>query len=333
VKYYKAKRGSGLYARLFGEGEKTIISIFTFYFLLLFGVGCGRGPIIGTHPTPQKDTLLEATAPVKPNWITEIPRGYFLGEGQGIKEKEAYESAIGDMLKRYAEHLGADFKVLTLIHQEEIKRITDEVHRTERRVITEIEALSKIITAGSEIRKRYWEKWGKMSGKDIEYTYYKYWVLGEVKDRFIEEERERIKRIRLSDFEKLRQDIPPNSDLTVEIRADKKTYAPGDTAKINLRASDDCYAYILNFYGEGKAKLLKETMLEGNCEYQISGPIMYGGKPEEIIYAIVSDKPLDINQALKEVYPLAIIENLRQQRDNLNARFAGKSITIFIVPK
>jgi len=172
-----------------------------------------------------------------------------------------------------------------------------------------------------------------MSGKSIEYIYYKYWVLGEVETRFIEAERERIKKLRLSDFDKIRQDIPPNSDLAVEVQANKETFAPGDTVKINFRASDNCYAYILNIYGEGKTEFLKETELERNCDYSISGAIRYGGKPEEIIKVIVSDKPLDISRALQEVYPLAVIENLRNQKDNLNARYAEKSITIFIVPK
>ena len=303
------------------------------YIFILFGVGCHRGPIIGTHPVPKKDTLLEASEPVRPRWIIETPEriGYkcFVGKGEKLKEKEAEEEAIMNMLERYAQFLGCDYRLLTQIHREEIA-LKSDIYYTKGIVKTKAEILAEIITAGSEIKKRYWEKWGKLSGKSLECIYYKYWVLGEVENKFIEEERERVKKLRLSDFEKLKEDIPPNSNLTVKVKADKETYKPGDTVKIYLEANDNCYAYILNIYGEGKVELLKEATLEKDVEYNLSGMIKYGGKSEEIIKVMVSDKPLDINQALKEIYPLAVIENLVNQAKVLNARYDGESISIFI---
>jgi hypothetical protein len=311
------------------------LKTFTFFFFFLFmGLGCGSKTIIGTHPAPQKDTLLEASEPVRPKWITETPEKigykYFVGKGEKLEEKEAEKEAIIDMLERYAQFLGCDYRLLTEIHREEIAQKSD-IYHTKGTVKTDAEILAEIITTGSEIRKRYWEKWGKISGKSVECFYYKYWVLGEVENRFIEEERERIKKLKSG--EELRADIKPNSNLTVEVKADKETYKPGDTVKIYLEASDNCYAYILDFYGEGKTELLGEVILEKNSEYRLSGMIRYGGKSEEIIKVIVSDKPLNINEALKAIYPLAIIENLRQQKESLNARYAEKSITIFVVPK
>jgi hypothetical protein len=54
---------------------------------MLIIVGCGHVPIIGTHPTSQKDTLLDSLSPDRPGWITETPKAlgckYFIGEEFG----------------------------------------------------------------------------------------------------------------------------------------------------------------------------------------------------------------------------------------------------------
>jgi len=324
----------GLYNHLYNW--KACHYLFIFYFLLLFVVGCGRSPVIGTHPTLEKDTLLEAIAPVKPNWLTETPErpGYkcFVGKGEKMKEKEAEEEAIMNMLERYAQFLGADYRILTQIHREEIAQKSD-IYQTRGIVKTDAEILAGIITAGSEIKKRYWEKWQKMSGKSIEYPYYKYWVLGEVEDSFIKEERERIKAIRLTGFDELMQDIPPNSNLSVEIRENKGKYKVGDELVIRFWSNESCYCYILNFYGEGKVRKLYSDRLDKDIENVLKATAEYCGKPEEIIKFVVSNKSLDIDKALNEVYPMSIIKNLRSQAKELEARYAEKSILIFIVPK
>ncbi len=294
--------------------------------LMLIIVGCGSRPVIGTHPTPEKDTLIESSAPERPPWLTEIPKGNFLGEGEDVEREKAKESAIADMLKRYAQYLGIDFKILTQIHQEEIKRLSDEVYKTQGRVITEVEALSKIITAGSEIRKIYWEKWRR----DNEYTYYKYWVLGEVNEKFIEEEKQRIKK--LKDWEELKKDFF-NSDLRVEIKEEKGRYKPGEEVLITISANDISYLYLLNFYGEGEVEILGSKRLEKEGDYEMRGKAKYGGKGEEIIKAIVSDKELNLEEALREIYPVSIIENLRRQAKEKKARYAEKSLLILIEPE
>jgi len=125
---------------------------------LIFGVGCVSYPVIGTNPTPEKDSLLEPSAPVKPNWITETPvkAGYkcFVGKGEKIKEKEAEAEAIMNMLERYAQFLGEDYRILTQIHREEVAERSG-IYKTRGIVKTEAEILAEIITAGTEIRNRY----------------------------------------------------------------------------------------------------------------------------------------------------------------------------------
>lgn len=302
-----------------------LILFLTLYFLLTY-ISCSFKPIIGTHPTPLKDTLIESSSPIKPNWLTEIPKGCFLGSGEGRTEKEAKESAISDMLKNYAITLGIDLKVLTKIHQEEIKRITEEVIKTKRVVITELEALSMIITAGSEIRKIYWEK----RAKNNEYIYYKYWVLGEVEERFMEEERQRIKE--LKNIEELKRSYA-NSDLNVEVYEKKGRYKSGEKVEIEFEANDNVYVYLFNFYGEGKVEFLNSERLGKGEKGVLNAEARYSGKGEEIIKVIASDKPLDIERALKEIYPKSIIKNLRSQANELKARYCEKSISILIEEK
>ncbi|MCS7250466.1 MAG: hypothetical protein NZ608_06020 [candidate division WOR-3 bacterium] len=301
-----------------------------YLFLIILFVGCGSKLTIGTHPTPPKDSLIESALPVRPVWITKTPEAsgckYFVGEELSgkTKEEEARESAIADMLKRYAEYLGIDFKVLTQIHQEEIKKLKDDIHRTERRVITDIEALCKIITAGSEIKEKYWEKWAKISGNNIEYYYYKYWVLGKVEERFIEEERERIKR--LKDWKDLNIN-EKNSDLDIFVYEKKGKYKVGEEFLLEVEANDNCYIYFLNFYGEGKVKFLGSEFVEKGSRCELKGKTIYEGGEEKIII-FACEKEIDINSALKEVYPLAIIENLKNQAKG--KRYTIKTITYLV---
>jgi hypothetical protein len=299
-------------------------------FILLF-VGCGSGPIFGTHPTSQKDTILETSSPFKPIWLNKLPPEAgdcisFVGEETDIKKESAEEKAKLDMLKDYAIYLGANIEVLEKIHREEIKREQDEIYKTKGQVITEVQALVNIYSSGCRFIERYWEKWRK--GED--YVYYKYWVLGEINKKFVNEERERLNEANQIDAVK---ESFANSDLSVEVKEDKGRYKAGDSVVIKFWANDNCYAYILNFYGEGKTEYLGQKYLENNTEYNLSAVAQYLGKAEEIIKVIVSDKLLDIDRALKELYPLAIVENIRNQADDLKAKYAEKSTTIFIVSK
>jgi len=278
-------------------------------FLVILFVGCGSKSVIGTHPTPQKDSLIERSALQRPYWITDIPKNSFLGQGEGMDEKKAREEAINDMLKKYALYLGIDFKVLTKIHQEEIKRLQEEIHKTERRVITDIEALSKIITAGSEIRKIYWEKYVKMTGNSIDYYYYKYWILGEIDPTFTEEERKRIKRLR--DWKDLNIN-EKNSDLDILVKEAKGKYKAGEDFILEIEANDNCYLYFLNFYGEGEVKFLGCEYIEKGSKCEFRGKTIYESGEEKVVI-FGCEKELDINLALKEIYPFAIISNLKEQ--------------------
>lgn len=287
-------------------------------------MGCGPMLRWGTDPTPQRDTLIEASAPQKPDWIYNIPQNSFQGEGEGRNIKTAKEMAINDMLKRYAQYLGIDFKMLTKIHQEEIKRLQDEIHRTERRVIDSIEALSRIITAGSEIRKVYWEKYAKKTGDNIDYYYYRYWVLGEVDPIFINEERERIKR--LKDWENLNIN-EKNSDLDISVYERKSKYKAGEVFSLEVEANDNCYLYFLNFYGEGEVKFLGSEFIEKNSRCELKAKTVYQ-KGEEKLVIFACEKELDVNLALREIYPLAIIENLKNQAKG--KRYAIKTISYLV---
>jgi hypothetical protein len=296
--------------------------------LVCFGVGCGSRSVYGTHPTSQKDTILETSSPFKPMWLNKLPPEAdncisFVGEGSDLKKESAEENAQLDMLKDYAIYLGANIEVLEKIHREEIKQEQDEIYKTKGQVITEIQALVNIYSSGCRFIERYWEKWRK--GED--YVYYKYWVLGEINKKFVNEERERLNEANQIDAVK---ESFANSDLSVEVKEDKGRYKAGDSVVIKFWANDNCYAYVLNFYGEGKVEYLGQKNLEKNTEYNLSAVAQYLGKSEEVIKVIVSDKPLDIEKALKEVYPVHIIKNLRNQVNELGAKYCEKFLAILI---
>jgi hypothetical protein len=226
------------------------------------------------------------------------------------------------MLKRYAEYLGVDFSVLVQVHQEEIKQLRDEITRTERRVVTDAEAVSRIVTRGTELRAQYWEKRDRGYG-----YYYRYWVLGGVADRFIEEESARIK------GEK-QQELPPDmatSDLGVEVELPGgQSYKAGDTVRFVVSANADCHLYMLNAYGDGKIACQYSGQLAPGCRTTLNCPAEYGGKKQEDVKFVVSDKPLDTDRALKQVYPAAVVMDLRLQSQALEARYAEKTISILI---
>lgn len=289
-------------------------------------MGCASAPVTGTHPTREKDSLVERSASARPDWITLTPAvpGYkhFVGYGEDNKTQSAKDAAVSDMLKRYAENLGVNFSVLVQVHQEEIKRLQDEIHRTERRVVTDAEAVSRIVTRGTELRAQYSEKWVQDG-----HGYYRYWVLGEVENRFIEEEAARIK------GEKQRE-LPPdmaNSDLVVWVELPGGTsYLAGDTVRFVVSANADCHLYMLNVYGEGKVVCQHSGQLAPGCRVTLNCPAEYGGQKQEDVKFVVSDKPLDIDRALKQVYPAAVVMDLRQQSRQLEAKYAEETVSILI---
>ncbi len=226
------------------------------------------------------------------------------------------------MLQRYAEYLGADFSLLVEVHKEEIKRLQDEMHRTQRKVITEAEAVIRISTRGSEVRETYWEK--RSRGGD--YTYYRYWVLGEVEERFIEEEQQRI--AALAD-----RDLPSdfsNSDLSLDVRESKARYRAGDTVEVTFSANQDCYVYYLNLYGNGKLVLQYSGELRAGQKRSMSCAAVYGGGEREVMKFVACDRELDTDRAMREVYPASVVENLRAQAAALGANYSEKSVSILI---
>jgi len=289
-------------------------------------MGCSPAPIIRTNPTPEKDSLIEASAPVKPDWLSLTPQVQgaqcFVGEGQALSQDKAKDAAIADMLKQYAQYLGVDFNVLVQVHQEEIKRLQDEIHRTERRVVTDAEAVSRIVTAGAELRAQYWEKRDRGDS-----YYYRYWVLGAVEERFIEEEAARIK---AEKQQELPQDIA-TSDLEVQVELPGGyRYKAGDTVRFVVSANADCHLYMLNVYGEGKVKCQYSGQLAADRRLILTCPAQFGGKKQEDVKFVVSDKPLDVDRALRQVHPAAVVTALRQEAQQHEARYAEKTVPIII---
>jgi hypothetical protein len=215
-----------------------------------------------------------------------------------------------------------DFSVLVHVHQEEIKQLQDEIHRTERRVVTDAEAMSKIATRGTELRAQYWEKYDRGDG-----YHYRYWTLGEVADRFVEEEAARI-------IGERQRELPPdmeNSDLEVQVDLPGGTsYEAGDTVRFVVSANADCHLYMLNVYGEGKIVCQRSSQLAPGCRLTFNCPAAYGGKKQEDVKFVVSVKPLDVDRALKQVYPAAVVMALRQQAQQLEAKYAEKTVSILI---
>ena len=304
-----------------------ILSVF-----LIFA-GCASGPTIGTHPASSKSTLLERSSLTKPGWTDKVPPQtqnylYFVGEGKDIKQEAAEEKAKLAMLRDYAFYLGADIKVLENVHREEIKKAQDEIYRTQGKVITKVDALVRIYSAGCRFVERYWEKWGK----DDEITRYRYWVLGEVDKEFTEEERKRIKAS--EGIDKITQDFR-NSDLTAELRTDKDKYSAGDTVFVFFKANDNCYAYLLDIYDKGKVdKIIDSYEIKGDGEHKLISVARYAGTEiVEILKLIVADKLLDMDTAISRIHPESIIDDLRAQADSLDARYAERSKRIMIEPR
>jgi hypothetical protein len=270
--------------------------------------------------------LVERSAPARPDWIVLTPTAlghkYFVGESQGPSQDKAKDAAIADMLKRYAEYLGVDFSVLVHVHQEEIKQLQDEIHRTERRVVTDAEAMSQIVTRGTELRGQYWEKWDRGDG-----YYYRYWTLGQVEERFIEEEAARIKGER-------QQELPvdmANSDLEVQVDLPGGvSYKAGDTVRFVVSANTDCHLYMLNAYGDGQIACQHYGRLAQDRRLTLTCPAKFGGEKQEDVKFVVCDKPLDIERALKQVYPASVVMALRQEARQLEAEYAEKTVSILI---
>ena len=231
------------------------------------------------------------------------------------------------MLKDYAFYLGADIKVLESVHREEIKRAQDEVFRTRGKVITKVDALARIFSAGCRFVERYWER-----SKEDKITHYRYWVLGEVGKEFAEKERERIRASK--GYDKVTEDFS-NSDLTAELRTDKDKYSAGDTVFVFFEANDNCYAYLLDIHDKGKVdKVIDSYEIKGDGEHKLISVARYAGTEiVEILKLIVADKLLDMDTAMKRVYPGSIIDDLRAQADSLNARYAERSKRIMIEPR
>lgn len=273
--------------------------------------------------------MVERSASARPDWIalTPIAPGYkcFVGESQDSSQDKARDAAIADMLKRYAEYLGVDFSVLVQVHQQEIKQLRDEITRTERRVVTDAEAVSRIVTRGTELRAQYWEKCASDNG-----YYYHYWVLGDVEDQFIADEAARIKGER-------QQELPPDivtSDLEVQVNLPGGTsYKAGDTVRFVVSANADCHLYMLNAYGDGKIVCQYSGQLAPGCQRTLNCPAEYGGKKQEDVKFVVSDRPLDVDRALKRVYPASVVMDLRQQAQVLGSKYSEKTVSILIEPR
>jgi serine/threonine protein kinase len=126
-----------------------------------------------------------------------------------------------------------------------------------------------------------------------------------------------------------------NSDLSAELRTNKDKYYDGDTVLLYYEANDDCYSYMLDFYGEGNVdKIIDSQEITKNKEYKFTSIARYAGvETVEILKLIVADKPLDIEMAMSEVKPQRVIDNLRAQADRLNTRYAEKSKIIRIEPR
>ena len=217
------------------------------------------------------------------------------------------------------------------MHREEIKETKDEIYRTQGKVITEVNALARVYSAGCRFVRKYWENWGK----DDEAAHCKYWVLGEISKKFTREEMERIGEHReksaSQNLDHLRKDFL-NSDLTAELRTDKDKYLAGDTVLVYLKANYRCYAYLLDFYEEGKVEAIIDSYdMSRDGEYTLTSVARYGtSKMVEVLKLVVADRPLDIEKAMAQAHAKNVIEHLRAQAEELKARYAEKSTTIII---
>jgi len=298
-----------------------------FHCALIIGAGCAPAVRFGTYPTPVRDTLIERSMPARPEWTSNTPESpeyqYFRGEGEDLKREDARAKALADVLQAYSLNLGAEFRLLTSLHREEIKQIQDEVYRTSGQVVTEAEAFARISTRGMDFRTDYWEKWSRGN----EYTFYRYWLLGRVEKTFIADERRRI--------DSLVRASPPDpistSDLSLSVQEEKGRYRGGDTVQIVLRASDDCYYYYLDF-GGAKVWCQHSGHLEKDRPCRLVCVAQYGGSRLEALRFIASDKPLDTDEALAKVYPAPVVDDLRRQAQELGARYTEKEISIIIEP-
>jgi len=143
----------------------------------------------------EKDLLLESSGP-KPAWIYNVPSEegytYFVGTFRHYKFDKALKGAKLNVIEDYSIYLGADVKTLLRAHQEDIKNIKNDIHTSKGKVISDIEALLIFYSSGIQFVSRYWER---RLYKDIGYEYYRYYILGKVKNEFVENERENIKRV------------------------------------------------------------------------------------------------------------------------------------------
>jgi len=294
--------------------------------LVLLGAGCATAPVVRVRRGMEQDTPVERSAPAKPEWVALTPTApghkSFVGEGQDESQDKAKDAAIADMLKRYAEYLGVDFSVLVQMHQQEIQQLREDITHTERRVVTDAEAVSRIVTRGTEVRAQYWEKYDRSDG-----YHYRYWVLGEVGDQFIEAEVARLRAER-------QQEFPPDiitSDLEVMAHLPSGTsYKAGDTVRFVISADADCFLYMLNAYGGGKLACQYTRKLTPGRRVTLECPAVYGGKKQEDVKFVVSDEPLDIDRALKQVHPAAVVMALRHQAQGFGAKYAEKTVSILI---
>ncbi len=279
--------------------------------------------------THYRETLIQASTNAKPDWINTLPQSkgikFFRGEGEGNEPKSARNEALTDMLKRYAEYIGVDYSILVQVHQEEVKQRKDEIHRTERRVITDAEATSCIVTRGSELQEEYWEKWRR--GKAY---YYRYWVLGKVAEEFIKEEQKRIDSIRNAGLP-LNDVVYRGGDLKVEL-VGGKVYKDGEPIVFRIRTDFDCFLYMLNSY-DGKIRCECLGQWSKDKMKRIEALAHFGGKNQEDIKFIASERPLDLNKALRRNWPTLIVETLREEAREKEIRYAEKLITIYIEPK
>jgi len=311
------------------------VRAYSIVLIFLLIVGCASKPHVGAHPPPSDIILLERSSTTKPIWIHELQAEtendlYFVGEGEDPERESAEGEARMDALREYALYLGADIKVLESVHREEIKRAQDEIYRTEGRAVTDVEALITIYSAGFRFTDRYWEEWRDEEGR----IFCKYYVLGRISKVFAEKERERIAEEPKTFCTHMRDDFC-NSDLTASLRTGKDKYCAGDEVVVYFGANDRCYAYLLDCYGDGQVVNIMEggsfEIEVSGVEYELTATAEYvRTEMGEILKLVVADTPLDIEWALHYVYPGDIIESLRAQAGELEARYAEKCVEFFI---